>query len=269
MGTSTHNSGQKGKTPLVPSWLQIVETTGETIPNDINVITQIGDSNRFTSPRGEFTRYINSGGHNFNVAKKSISNYVKNSMGGSQNATQRLGSARKSTAILFNIASLFASDGVHAVEQYLSISNLAHKKADEIFISIIDFVCPDGGPQDEGIARSAYISALSDYPELAEITFDELNNNQMMLLIEKSMTNVVYNRILNDIGNKIISLPDNPTISDNLAHQIKDFIEGGISDAIAKLNIRVDALSQTDSLAIVDNIYKTAFDIMAAEGDIE
>lgn len=269
MGTSTHNSGQKGKTPLVPSWLQDTEPSVGTLPDNVDVTAQIGNQNRFTAPRGEFTRYINSGGYSSGMARKSISNYVKNSMGGSRNATQRLGSARNSTAKLLNIASAFASGGAHAVEQYLSISNLAHKSAAEAFISIANFVCPDGGPQDEGIARSAYISALCDYPELAEIPFDALNNDQMMLLVEKSMVNVVYDRIKNDIGNKIIYLPENPAISDDLVQQIKDFIKGGITDAIARLGIRANNLSQSDSLAIVDSIYETAFDIMVAAGDAE
>lgn len=269
MGTSTHNGGQKGRTPLVPSWLQDTDTSTVTMPGNVDVMPQIGDSNRFTAPRGEFTRYINSGGSNAGMARKSISNYVKNSLGGSRNATQRLGSARSSTARLLSIAGVYAAGGVHAVEQYLSISNLAHKSAAEAFVSIANFVCPDGGPQDEGIARSAYVSALVDYPELATIPFESLNNDQMMLLVEKSMVNVVYDRIKNDIGNKIISLPDDPAISDGLVHQIKDFIKGGISDAIARLGIRANNLPQSDSLSIVDSIYETAFDIMVAAGDAE
>lgn len=266
MGTSTHNGGQKGGTPLVPSWLQ---DTDLNIPGNANPILQIGDPNRFTAPRGEFTRYINSGGRNTGMARKSISTYVRNTMGGSTNAMHRLGAARKSTARLLNIAGVYAGGGARAVEQYLSITNLAHKSATEAFIAITNFVCPDGGLQDEGIARSAYISAIIESPELASIPFENLNTDQILLLVEKAMTNVILDRITNDIGNKVISLPDDPSTSDTLVRQIKDFVAGCISDAVERFGGKTYILQQHDSQEIVDSIYRTAFDIMVEAGEAE
>lgn len=258
--------GQNGRTPLVPSWLQ---DTDSIIQGNEKLTLQLGDPNRFSAPRGEFTRYINSGGRNTGIARKSISNYVRNTMGGSTNATQRLGAARKSSARLLNIASVYAGGGARAVEQYLSISNLAHKPAVEAFIAITNFVCPDGGPQDEGIARSAYISAIIESPELADIPFEDLNVDQILLLVEKTMTNVIFDRITNDIGNKVITLPDDPSTSDTLVKQIKDFVAGSVSDAIESLGVKAYNLQQHDSLKIVDTIYKTAFDIMVEVGEAE
>jgi|GEM_PF-3146672 protein-tyrosine phosphatase len=127
MGTSTHNGGQKGGTPLVPSWLQQPdenmqnETSGTQIP-------PMGNVDRFTAPRGEFTRYINSGGRDSSLGRKSVSNYISKSLGGSSNATQRMGAARSSTARLLNIAGAFASGGARAVEQYLSIENATSRE---------------------------------------------------------------------------------------------------------------------------------------------
>ena len=101
MGTSSHNIGQKGNTPLVPSWLDQpdVEKQQNTEKDETSSIP-IGEPNRFTQPRGEFTRYINSAGRDTGMARKSIANYVRNSMGGSKNAAQRLGAARNSSARL-------------------------------------------------------------------------------------------------------------------------------------------------------------------------
>ena len=164
MGTSTHNGGQKGGTPLVPSWLQQPD---ENMQNETNgtQIPPMGNADTFTAPRGEFTRYINSGGRDSSLGRKSVSNYISKSLGGSSNATQRMGAARSSTARLLNIAGAFASGGARAVEQYLSIENLSNKSASDAFIAITDFICPDGGPQDEGIARSAYFVIRISYLE--------------------------------------------------------------------------------------------------------
>lgn len=272
MGTSTSNGGQKGGTPLVPSWLDQpdVNAPNETIPDsNNNQIPPIGDSERFRIPRGEYTRYINSGGRNSGLGRRSISNYVKYSLGGSSNATQRMGAARSSSARLLNVAGVFASGGARAVEQYLSIEDLANKTASDAFIAITDFICPDGGPQDEGIARSAYISAIEESPEIATIRFEDLSTEQLMVIVKRTMANAIFNRITNDIGNKIILLPQDRAVSDHLIVQTKDFVNGSVSDAVTNLKIEADSIRQEDSLKIVDRVYKAAFDIMISAGENE
>ena len=238
MGTSTHNGGQKGGTPLVPSWLQDPDENmqNETLQGvNGNQIPPTGDAERFTAPRGEFT----------------------------------MGAARSSTARLLNIAGAFASGGARAVEQYLSIENLSHKTASDAFIAITDFVCPDGGPQDEGIARSAYISAIEESPEIATIKFEDLTSEQIMVIVERTMANAIFSRITNDIGNKIILLPQDRATSDSIIVQMKDFVKGSVSDAVANLNIQTGNIRQGDSLRIVNQVYKEAFDIMVSAGENE
>ena len=270
MGTSSHNIGQKGNTPLVPSWLYQpdVEKQQDADKDETRPVT-VGETNRFTQPRAEFTRYINSAGRDTSMARRSIANYVRNSMGGSRNATQRLGAARNSSARLLNVAGIFASGGAQAVERYLSLENLANKNATDALLAIADFVCPDGGAQDEGIARNAYITAIEESPEIASIPFEELTAEQMLLIVQKSMANVVCSRILNDIGNKIIRLPDDIDVAEMLVVQIKEFVKGAISDAVSDLKVDVNNLSQHKSIDIVNKIYRTAFEFMARVGDDE
>lgn len=270
MGTSTHNIGQKGKTPLVPSWLDQPEVeTQHNAENDETYPIAVGAPNRFTQPRVEFTRYINSSGRDTGMARKSIANYVRNSMGGSRNATQRLGAARNSSARLLSVAGIFASGGAQAVERYLSLENLSKKNATDVLLAIADFICPDGGPQDEGIARNAYFAAIEESPEIALIPFEELTPEQMLLIVQKCMVNVVCGRILNDIGNKIIMLPDDVDIAEKLVLQIKEFVTGAISDAVSDLKVDINNMSQHQSTDIVDGVYRTAFEIMAMAGDDE
>lgn len=272
MGTSTHNGGQKGGTPLVPSWLD--QPDGNE-PNETdsglgnNQIPPIGDPERFRIPRSEFTKYINSGGRSSSLGRRGVSHYIKNSLGGSSNATHRMGAARSSSAKLLNVAGVFASGGAQAVERYLSVENLSNKTASDAFIAITDFICPDGGPQDEGIARAAYISAIEETPEIAEIKFGDLTSDQIMVIVERTMANAIFNRITNDIGNKIILLPQNRAESDSLIRQTKDFVKGSVSDAVANLNLKAGNIRQGDSLEIVDQVYKAAFDIMISAGENE
>lgn len=271
MGTSTHNSGQNGRTPLVPSWL---EEPSDTTSPSINTENPIGIPpdgavDRFTKPRRDFTIYINSNGRDRSRSRKSISNYIKQSLGGSSNAVKRLGSARLSSANLLSIARALHSGGVGAVEQYLNITNLAGKTASDVFITIVDFICPDGGTQDEGIAREAYISAIEETPEIADVPFDELTVDQMLLFIEKTMTNAICARITNDIGNKLLFLPNDIETANTIVIQITDLISGAISDAITELHVTPENIPQNEAIKIIDEVYKTAFDILESIGDKE
>ena len=270
MGTSSHNAGQKGKTPLVPTWLDYpdVENQQDAEKKETYPVL-VGEANRFTQPRREFTRYINSAGRDISMARKSIANYVRNSMGGSRNAVQRLGAARTSSAKLLNVTGIFASGGAQAVERYLSLENLSKRNATDALLAIADFVCPDGGAQDEEIARNAYITAIEESPEIASIPFEELTAEQMLLIVQKSMANVVCGRILNDIGNKIIMLPDDIDVAEKLVAQIKEFVKGAISDAVSDIKVDVNNLSQQQSIDIVNEVYRTTFEIMARVGDDE
>ena len=59
MGTSTHNGGQKGGTPLVPSWLEQPDVNPQNengLGPDGSQIPPVGDADRFRTPRGEFIR---------------------------------------------------------------------------------------------------------------------------------------------------------------------------------------------------------------------
>lgn len=137
MGTSTRNPGQKGKSPLVPSWLDENTEAGINLNASIPINA---DTQRFRMPRSNYTRYLNSNGAGRHNLRKSVSDYVKHSVGGSQRAVTRLGSARTSTAKLIGAINAFSrfSDFHH-----FTFDSLKGKKASDVFESIIDFVCPD------------------------------------------------------------------------------------------------------------------------------
>ena len=58
-------------------------------------------------------------------------------------------------------------------------------------------------------------------------------------------------------------------MSDNLIVQTKDFVNGCVSDAVTNLNVKAGNIRQVDSLKIVDQVYKAAFDIMISAGENE
>jgi len=278
MGTSTSNRGQNGKTPLVPSWLD--DNGGDNLPlNPQTPQNPDGDNQqqenkpaqpdprRFSAPRSNFTRYINSGGSGGGNLRRAASSYVRHSAGGSHNATMRLGSARGSTARLVSVMGGFAISGVSATAQLFHLGDIIGKSAKDVFVRIMDFVCPDGGSTDEGIARSAYIEALSAMPDWENKQIETLTPPEFLAFTEIYMADVIQQKIVNDIGNKLFSLPNNIADIENIEAQMIDFIRNTVTDAVSKLNVDIKSIDQQQAHGVIDLVYKTAFDIMASFGE--
>jgi hypothetical protein len=276
MGTSTSNRGQNGKTPLVPSWLD--DNDGDNSPfnsqnpDNSNREQQENkpaqpDPRRFSAPRSNFTRYINSGGSGGDKLRRAASAYVRHATGGSQKATLRLGSARRSTARLVSVVGGFASGGVSATAYQFHLGDIIGKSAKDVFLRVMDFVCPDGGNTDEGIARSAYIEALSAMPNWENKKIEALTPPEFLAFTEIYMADVIEQKLVNDIGNKLFSLPDDIAIIENIETQMKDFIRNTVSDAVSKLNVDIKNIDQKQAQGVVDSVYKTAFDMLASYGE--
>jgi hypothetical protein len=259
MGTSTSNGGQNGNTPLVPSWLE----DGDNQLEDDKPIPPPADGDRFRMPRSNFTRYVNEGGRSSHNLRKSTSQYVKQSLGGSKNATSRLGSARNSTERLVAFFNSISRNGVAETSRIYGLGDIIGKSARDVFLHIMDFVCPDGGPTDEGIARSSYIETLMTLTDLEDKTIETLTDDEFLAFTKTYMTNVIQERLLNDIGNKTISLPDDTATVEIIQNQVKDFISGSVSDAINDLHVEIKSIDTNHTRDIVDSVYERAYSILS------
>lgn len=258
MGTSTSNLGQKGSTPLIPSWLEDEESgKNDLIPNQ-------GDPERFRSPRSNFTRFVNDRGRDTGNLHKATSQYIKDSLGGEKNATIRLGAAKNSTVRLVSIFNEFINNGVADTSKKYGLGQLIGKNAKEVFLNIMDFVCPDGGSMDEGIARSSYIEALMILPDIENKSIENLTDVEFLTFTKNYMTNVIQERLVNDIGNKIISLPNDIDEVEFIQSQINDYIFGAVSDSISALNLDIKNIDNTQTQNIVESVYEKAYNILAS-----
>lgn len=259
MGTSSHNPGQNGHTPLVPSWID---------DYDVNIaepIMQNGDAQRFAVARGYMTRFAKSmGDHDF---KNAISQYVRHSTGGVRGAVNRLGSAKASTAKLFGVLGAFSEGGAGAVQDYLNTYNLVGIRADEALRSITDLICDDGGITNEGIARDAYIDTLADMKELRNVNFEDLLPEQIMLFLEGCMARIVVGKLLNDIGNKTLFIPRSLQEAGNVKKRMIDLVRGIIGDIIAEMKLTPDRIQRDKTHAISDRVYEMVYSSFAAKGE--
>lgn len=261
MGTSTRNKGQSGHTPLVPTWLEGEEGIGS--QQETQQIPPDGDANRFIGPRRSFTEYVNGGGRNGSAMKSAVSNYVRKSLGGTENATKRLGSARISAGRLYSVINVIGfGGGIDYLANELSIDNLNGLPADLFFLRIADFIVPDGGPNDEGIARSAYFEAIADNPKLSGIPIENISSEDRDEILQNFMGKVIEEHIMNDIANKVIQLPNDMRQIVHIEKQVKQLIKNSVSDAFAGYRSGTNKLRSHDAKKITDQIYRNIYNMM-------
>lgn len=282
MGTSTRNSGQSGHNPLVPTWLdnpvplnplqpvispqqpsmnpqQLTQTTQPIPPN--------ANPDRFRGPRTSFTRFVSGGGRNGSSMRKGVSTYVRKSLGGSSNATKRLGSSRASTARLYGILhTLSEPGGFQQVARLLSLDTLVGLPVADFFIRLAKFVCPDGGPEDEGISRSAYYDVVADNPEMMGKATENLTKDEIDSVFRRYMTKVVMQQIMNGIANKLIRFSETLEQISHIEEAVEEFIGQSVSDACVEL--KYDNVEMTNERAkeITDRIYLKVFEILEGAG---
>lgn len=287
MGTSNGNRGQDGRTPLVPSWLPAggapaappEPPPGDPPPDGIPPQTplppvlppmpQMAAADRFTAARNNFSRYASSGGSDRASLGRALSRYVSTSSGGSGTAAQRMGSSRTAGAQLLGFLSGAVADGPQEALRRLNLQGLAGRPIEEIFVGLIDYVCPEGGSLDEGIAREAFIETIADLAEAGVVSLDGLTADQMQTIFELYAAHAIEARLCNDIGAKAISLPADAARAATVQRQLLEFVRRSVADAMTQARAAMLALTPEAVAGFVTRIYKDAFDILQTLAEAE
>lgn len=295
MGTSTAYGGPSGGTPLVPSWLgsddddappggpPISPAGGQGQPGPDGAppsqavapapprqpIPPAANANRFTGPRGNFTRFARSGGSDRASLGRAISQYVSSSAGGSRQAAQRMGASRAAGARLVSFLADAQARGPREALRTLNLESLAGKPLPEILVGLADHVCPGAGTVDEGIAREAYVETIVELTSAGITDLDAMSADQMLTVFEIYATHAIEARICNDIGTKAVTMPADVHAALRVEAQLRDFIRGGVSDALAGARQGNAALTSDRIQGFVDQVYESAFQFLHARGEVE
>lgn len=291
MGTSNAYGGAGGDTPLIPSWLKDggdagsnPETNGgdSALPSPADgpppavppapprrPAIAAGLSNRFTSARSNFSHFASSGGSDRKSLGRAISQYVSKSTGGAHQAARRMGSSRSAGAGLVNFLNDVTTRGIQEALRTLNLESLAGKPIEEVFSGLADYICPEGGSIDEGIARDAFVETIADLASAGITDVDTLTADQIQTVFELYATHAIEARICNDIGTKIVTLPADPRAAERVQAQLRDFIQRGVSDAINTAGVNIQSLTPNAVIDFVTTVYQSAFDVLQIMGDEE
>ncbi len=305
MGTSNSYGGPGRNTPLVPTWLGGApepippdeNTDKENQPNkpektpgkeenkpvpdqskpSISPFDQVSSptslpppsSDRYRQPRINFNRFAKSGSNSGRSLGKAVSGYVSKSSGGPRTAAKKMGSSRRTTIGLVNFLNTVRTQGAEAALTGYNLGNLVGQSIENIFLGLIDYICPAGGNVDEGIARNAFIETIADLAVEGITDLNGLTEEQLRLIVEIYATHAIESRLCNDIGTKICIAPDNIPLVERAQGQLHDFIRRGVADALNTMQNDFTNLTATDTAKFVDEIYIESFTMLQTLGEIE
>lgn len=291
MGTSTAYGGPRGGTPLVPSWLGDADGEGTPaspapnppgpdgqpasggnmppVPPIRPPIPRPADPQRFAGARNSFTRFAGSGGSDRASLGRAVSKYVSKSAGGSRQAAQRMGASRNSGARLLGFLADAQARGVREALRALDLESLAGRPITEIFVGLADYICPGAGTVDEGIAREAYIETIVELASEGLTDLTTFTPDQMQTVFELYATHAIEARICNDIGTKAVTMPADAQAAHRVEQQLRDFIRGGVADALTRARAETPNLTPERIQGFVDRVYESAFAILQTLGDAE
>jgi hypothetical protein len=232
-------------------------------------IPPVAEPTRFTAARNNFTPFAGSGGRDRVSLGRAVFHYVRTASGGARTAAARMGASRGAGSRLVSFLSEAVNTGAREALRALNLENLAGRPIEQIFIGLMDYVCPDGGTVDEGIAREAFIETIADLAAAGVTDLDGLTPDQMQTVFELYATNAIEARLCNDIGAKTIMLPSDAGEASRVQAQLHDFIRRAVADALTAARRAVEVLTPERVLAFVGRTYEQAFAILQIMGDAE
>jgi hypothetical protein len=240
-------------------------------PPALPPIPPAADPDRFTAARSNFSRFAASGGRDRTSLGRALSHYVSTASGsgGSRTAAERMGASRTSAARLLGFLSGTAASGPREALRALNLENLAGRPIEEVFLGLMEYVCPDGGTVDEGIAREAFIETIADLAANEILDIDGLTADQMQTIFELYATHAIEARICNDIGTKSITLPTDPSDAARVQTQLLDFVRRSVADALTSARTAMQTLTPDRVTGFVTEVYEQAFSILQSLGDAE
>ena len=278
MGTSKGYGGPPNG--LVPTWLD----AGGGGPVDGGDGDHYGSGDvgsapagGFAAARNAFTRFSKNGSSS--ALGAALSAYVGGGSGGGggtrggggaggpRRAAQRMGASRASGARLLGVVRDFKSVGAVETLRQLDLESMANQPASEVFLAMLEFLCPPGGAIDEAISRQAMLEAIGNLDRDAPTAFAQLAPEQLREFFLDFIALSIEGRVIADIGARGITLPADIATVEQAHEQLHDFIEGCCRVHLSGLLTGLEALNSHDVEQRSNEIYEAAFSLIADAGE--
>jgi len=215
--------------------------------------------------RSSFTRFSRTGSRR--ALGSAVSSYVRTGTGTSRRAARRMGSSRAAASGLLGLIRDVQRLGPTETLRQLNLQGLAARPAAEVFVAILEFICPPGGAVDEAIARQAMLETIGDLAEQGVGSFETLDPQQLRDFFLDFIARSIEGRVIADLGTRGVTMPGDVAAVEAAQAQLHDFVAGATRGQLAGRVDGVASLTDRAIGALVDQIYETAFELIAAAGE--
>ncbi len=223
----------------------------------------------FTGARTAFTRFSRTGSSSSLGA--ALAGYVRGGNGrgggggggGARRAAQRMGASRTTASRLLGIVRDIQRGEALNTLQRLDLGQLADRPAAEVFLSMLEFLCPPGGAIDEAISRQAILSAIENLDGAGPTEFDRLTPEQLREFFLDFVARSIEGRVIADIGARGITIAEDVEAIERTHEQLHDFINGCCRAHLSGLLTGIDQLTDREVEQRSNEIYEVAFELIA------
>jgi hypothetical protein len=187
---------------------------------------------------------------------------VRNGTGGARRAAKRMGASRATGARLLGVVRDVGRFGAAETLRRLNLQGLAGQPAADVFLAMLEFLCPPGGAVDEAIARQAMLESIGDLVEADIVAFDAMTPGQLQAIFLDFIARAIENRVIADLGARSITLPEDVDAVESMQRQLHDFVSGCTRLQLAQRVTDLQQLSDQDVARVVDEIYEAAFELI-------
>ncbi len=229
----------------------------------------------FAAARNAFTRFSKTGSSS--ALGSALSAYIgggggrgggsRGGAGGARRAAQRMGSSRASGARLLRVVRDFQAVGPVETLRHLDLESMANQPASDVFLAMLEFLCPPGGAIDEAISRQAMLEAIGNLDRDAPTSFAQLAPEQLREFFLDFVALSIEGRVIADIGARGITLPADIAAVEQAHEQLHDFIEGCCRVHLSGLLTGLETLNSLDVEQRANEIYEAAFSLIADAGE--
>lgn len=168
-------------------------------------------------------------------------------------------SSRAASRILA-FAQAVNDQGLQAAATEFGVADLTGKPIEEAMSLLSEVFCEPGGGLDEGIASRAWSDTILKILDHGDVDIETIAAPQhWAFIIETFITESIFQRIINDIGNKALAVAQDVAAINEMARQVRDIIEGAVASAIPPLFAENNRQQDRVLQAEVQNIYELAF----------
>ena len=175
-----------------------------------------------------------------------------------------MGAAIPSVGRAIGFAQDIAKNGIEKALTNLGLGDLVGQPAELALGVLTDVFCPNGGPIDQAIAREAWDEAVLELTEIEITDIKDVTADQWQVLVTDFITRTIETKVINDVGNEGISLPQDVGAINQIQNDLHELIKGAVNDGIdGRLNVG-NTIAQSEIQSLVTDIYERSFAYLEA-----